>query len=89
MKVLVTGGAGFIGSAFVRMVAREHPDWDVINLDKLTYAGNLDNLTALEDHPRYRFVSNSASIRSMTFSICGNFTVAISHIVCGSMRSYS
>ncbi len=56
MKVLVTGGAGFIGSAFVRMVAREHPDWDVINLDKLTYAGNLDNLTALEDHPRYRFV---------------------------------
>ena len=55
MKILVTGGAGFIGSAFVRMMVGE-ADLDVVNLDKLTYAGNLENLTAIENHPRYRFV---------------------------------
>ena len=56
MKVLVTGGAGFIGSAFVRLAVREHPDWSIVNLDKLTYAGNLDNLKQVEEHPGYRFV---------------------------------
>jgi len=55
MKILVTGGAGFIGSAFVRMLIGE-TDHRVINLDKLTYAGNLENLTAVEDSSRYRFV---------------------------------
>ena len=46
--LLVTGGAGFIGSNFIRYVLHEHPDWTVINLDKLTYAGNLANLTDIE-----------------------------------------
>jgi dTDP-glucose 4,6-dehydratase len=55
MKVLITGGAGFIGSAFVRMLIAE-TDYAVVNLDKLTYAGNLENLAAVEQHPRYRFV---------------------------------
>jgi dTDP-glucose 4,6-dehydratase len=55
MNVLVTGGAGFIGSAFVRMVAAE-TGWRVVNLDKLTYAGNLENLAAVEEGPCYRFV---------------------------------
>jgi dTDP-glucose 4,6-dehydratase len=55
MKILVTGGAGFIGSAFVRMAIAQ-TDARVINFDKLTYAGNLENLAEVEANPRYRFV---------------------------------
>jgi len=56
MKLLVTGGAGFIGSAFVRLTITERPDAEVIVLDKLTYAGNLENLALVADSPRYQFV---------------------------------
>jgi dTDP-glucose 4,6-dehydratase len=56
MRIVVTGGAGFIGSNFVRYVLREHPADDVVVLDKLTYAGNLDNLTDVQDDARYSFV---------------------------------
>ena len=56
MKLLVTGGAGFIGSNFIRYMIKKYPDYKIINLDKLTYAGNLDNLKDMEDHPNYTFV---------------------------------
>ena len=56
IKVLVTGGAGFIGSNFIKHALREHADWDITNLDKLTYAGNLDNLRDVEKDKRYKFV---------------------------------
>jgi dTDP-glucose 4,6-dehydratase len=56
MKLLVTGGAGFIGSNFVRYILARHADWQVIVLDKLTYAGNLDNLAAVASDPRYTFI---------------------------------
>jgi dTDP-glucose 4,6-dehydratase len=56
MKLLVTGGAGFIGSNFIRHVLATHPDDTVINLDKLTYAGNPANLADLASNPRYTFV---------------------------------
>ena len=56
MRLLVTGGAGFIGSNFIRHVLAEHPDDTVVNLDKLTYAGNRANLADLEGDPRYTFV---------------------------------
>jgi len=55
-RILVTGGAGFIGSNFVRMVLSEHSDCFIVNLDKLTYAGNLENLSGFLDHSNHRFV---------------------------------
>ncbi len=54
--VLITGGCGFIGVNFVRLVLETRPDWQVVNLDKLTYAGNLESLRDVADHPRYTFV---------------------------------
>ena len=56
MKILVTGGAGFIGSKFIRLILEKYPDYEVVNLDKLTYAGNLDNLKDIESDERYSFV---------------------------------
>lgn len=56
MKILVTGGAGFIGSNFIRLLLINYPEHKIINFDKLTYAGNLDNLTDLANLPNYSFV---------------------------------
>ncbi len=56
MRVLVTGGAGFIGSNFVRWAHNAHPDWQITTLDKLTYAGRLENLADVMESPRHRFV---------------------------------
>ena len=55
MKLLITGGTGFIGSNFIHYWLKNHPDDKIINLDKLTYAGNLDNLKDVENHPKYQF----------------------------------
>jgi len=54
--IVITGGAGFIGSHVVRLFVNKYPDYRIINLDKLTYAGNLENLKDIEDKPNYRFV---------------------------------
>jgi dTDP-glucose 4,6-dehydratase len=56
MKLLVTGGAGFIGSNFVQYMLEKYPEYEVVNLDALTYAGSLDNLKEVLDNPRHRFV---------------------------------
>lgn len=56
MKILITGGAGFIGSHVVRRFVNNYPDYQIINLDKLTYAGNLANLEDIENKPNYKFV---------------------------------
>ena len=64
MHLLVTGGAGFIGSNFIRHILAAHPDYRVTNLDKLTYAGNLENLEDVEDDPRYRFVKGDICDRA-------------------------
>ena len=61
MKLLVTGGAGFIGSNFVRYLLALRDDADIVNFDKLTYAGNLENLTAVATGPRYTFIRGDIS----------------------------
>ena len=62
-RVLVTGGAGFIGSHYVHHALAAHPDWHITVLDKLTYAGNLANLEDVKDHPRYRFLCGDIASR--------------------------
>lgn len=61
MKVLVTGGAGFIGSNFILYLLAEEPQAEIVNLDALTYAGNLENLAGVDQDPRYQFVKADVS----------------------------
>lgn len=56
MKLLITGGAGFIGSNFIHYILKKYPDYEIVNLDLLTYAGNLENLKDVENNPNYKFV---------------------------------
>ena len=56
MKILVTGGLGFIGSNFIRYTLNRYPDYQIVNLDKVTYAGNPESLKDIEDNPQYKFV---------------------------------
>ena len=62
MQILVTGGCGFIGSNFVRYMLSRYPH-TITNIDKLTYAGNLENLKGLEKEPRYRFIKGDIARR--------------------------
>jgi dTDP-glucose 4,6-dehydratase len=65
MKILVTGGAGFIGSNFIRHMIGSYPEYEVINFDLLTYAGNLENLADLEAYPNYRFIKGDICDRDL------------------------
>lgn len=77
MRLLVTGGAGFIGSHFVRHMLAEHSEIQIINLDKLTYAGNLENLTDIADHPNYRFVEGDICDRSLVDQLASDSDVIV------------
>jgi dTDP-glucose 4,6-dehydratase len=86
-NILVTGGAGFIGSNFVRYMLDVHPDIQIINFDKLTYAGNLENLEEVTNNPRYNFVKADicdkvaveATVRKHNINVIVNFA-AESHV---------
>ncbi len=65
MKILVTGGAGFIGSNFIIYMMGKYPDYEIVNLDKLTYAGNLENLRSIENNPKYTFIQGDICDREI------------------------
>ena len=72
MKILVTGGAGFIGSCFIRHVLSKHDDYEVINLDKLTYAGNIENLDDIKNDKRYTFIKGDICDKEIVNEITKN-----------------
>ncbi len=77
MKILVTGGAGFIGSSYIRYMLKKYPDYKIVNLDKLTYAGNLDNLSNAEGNINYRFVRGDIADTKLVDDIIKDVDVVI------------
>lgn len=77
MTILVTGGCGFIGSNFIKYMLEIHPDDRVVNYDKLTYAGNLENLTDIEKNPRYSFVRGDICSRAEVEACMKKFNVEV------------
>lgn len=69
MKIIVTGGAGFIGGNFVHYMLKEHPQYDIICLDKLTYAGNMETLEPVMDNPRFTFVKADIADRDAVYAL--------------------
>ena len=68
-KILITGGAGFIGSNFVRYMLDKYDDYQIVNLDSLTYCGNLENLSEIEDNPNYTFCKGDITDKELVFKI--------------------
>lgn len=77
MKLLVTGGAGFIGSCFIRYMLNKYPDYKILNLDALTYAGNLENLDDVKDNPNYDFVKGNICNTELISMIMDNVDVVV------------
>jgi dTDP-glucose 4,6-dehydratase len=75
-RILVTGGAGFIGSNFIRMVLSEQPDCFVVNLDNLTYAGNLENLTGFIDHKNHKFIKGDITDGRLVEKIIDEYKIS-------------
>lgn len=74
-RILITGGAGFIGSNFIPYFLERHPGYQVVNLDILSYAGNLKNLREIGDSPRYRFVQGDICDRKLVDEILGEYDI--------------
>jgi len=77
LKLLVTGGAGFIGSNFIRYMLKVYPEYRIINLDKLTYAGNLDNLKDIEGNPNYKFMNGDICDSSLISNLVKEVDVVV------------
>lgn len=77
MQILVTGGAGFIGSCFIRQMLQNHPDYKIINLDALTYAGNIENLDDIKDNPNYTFVHGDICDKKLVPQLVENVDAVI------------
>ncbi|MBS4760606.1 MAG: dTDP-glucose 4,6-dehydratase [Clostridium sp.] len=69
LKILVTGGAGFIGSCFIRQMLETHPEYKIINLDALTYAGNIENLDDIKNNQNYKFVKGNICDKNLVRSL--------------------
>ena len=69
MKILVTGGAGFIGGNFVHYMVDKYPEYQIVNLDLLTYAGNLETLKPVENKPNYKFVKGDIADREFIMDL--------------------
>ncbi|HEX9818563.1 MAG TPA: dTDP-glucose 4,6-dehydratase [Methylomirabilota bacterium] len=82
MKLLVTGGSGFIGSNFIRRVLAEHPDDSVVNLDKLTYAGNPANLADVAHDPRYAFVHGDIGDATLVRDVAAGVDAIVNFAAC-------
>lgn len=72
MKLLITGGAGFIGSCFIRHILNTYPDYKIINLDILGYAGNIDNLKDVKNNPNYKFVHGDICDKNLVAELMEN-----------------
>jgi dTDP-glucose 4,6-dehydratase len=77
MKLLVTGGAGFIGSNFIRYILKKYRDYKIINLDLLTYAGNLENLKDIEKNPNYEFVKGDIADKELAYNLVKDVDIII------------
>lgn len=78
-KVLITGGAGFMGSNFIHYILKKYPDYEVINLDKLTYAGNLENLKDVESNPNYQFVKGDITDAAIVFDLISKVDAVVNY----------
>ena len=74
-NILITGGAGFIGSHLVRLLVNKYPNYRIVNMDILTYAGNLENLKDIENKPNYKFVKCDICDYEMVFYRSDEFSV--------------
>lgn len=77
MKLLVTGGAGFIGSNFIKYILKKYPDDKIVNLDLLTYAGNLENLKEAEKNPNYKFVKGDIADKELVNELVKDVDVIV------------
>ena len=77
MKLLVTGGAGFIGSNFIHYMLEKYPDYYIINYDKLTYAGNLENLASIQNTKNYTFIKGDITNEELLEYVVSTYEVEV------------